>query len=62
MIETREELKEARRSLGLSITEAADLLRVRPDYLREIETGRRNMTGPITVAMEALIAGWRPDE
>ena len=61
MITTAEDLKAARQRLGLSLQQLADRLRVRRDYLRDLEFGRRPLSGPVTVAVEALLAGFQPE-
>lgn len=67
MITSGQDLKAARRRLGLSLTELAHALRLdSPDTqgakrLREIENGSRPLTGPIAVAVEAFLAGFDPD-
>lgn len=67
MIKTGQDLKDARRRLGWSLTELAHALRLEsPDAqgakrLREIENGSRPLTGPIAVAVEAFLAGFDPD-
>lgn len=62
-------LKAAREALGLGVRELADRLRLVGNgdvVIREIERGRRDITGPIAVAVELLLAiepvyreGWR---
>lgn len=68
MIETREQLKAARVQLGLSTYQLADILRLGPTTerggksVREMETGHRRISGPVSVIVEALLSGWRPPE
>jgi transcriptional regulator with XRE-family HTH domain len=57
---TGEQLYDARRRLGFSLTEMAERLRLAlPNgrtMLREMEGGRRDVSGPISVAVELMIA------
>ncbi len=62
MIETGEDLRRARHALGLSVTALAEALRVRHGYLWDIEEGRRDVTGPIAVSVEAMLAGYKPED
>lgn len=68
MIRTPHELYEARKALGWTIAEMARELRLggagdKPaQYVREMESGARPISGPISVAVEAFLAGFRPDE
>jgi hypothetical protein len=56
----------ARKRLGWSMLEMAENLRMEgpPDKLKgrihEMEIGTRNVSGPITVAVEAFLWGFRP--
>lgn len=55
--------KAAREYLGLDKTALADLLRLGSDgrgSIRRIEAGRQSVPGPYQLAVEALLAGWRP--
>lgn len=67
-IETGDDVARARRTLGLSSYELADLLRLGADTkagaakIREIEAGNRRLTGALSVAIEAILSGWRPDQ
>lgn len=47
----------------LSCSELADLLRLKGnggDTIRKWERGAPNITGPASLALEALLSGWRP--
>lgn len=67
MITTPRELKAARCEMGLSIYEFADLLRLGPTTerggksVREMESGTRRITGPVSQLTSALLSGWRPE-
>jgi len=66
MIATGQDVREAREAMGYSLYELADLLRMGSDskkgadYLRQIEGGKRQLSGVLCVALEALLSGWRP--
>lgn len=68
MIRDGNELKAARQELGWSLAELARALRLggggdKPaQYVREMENGARSISGPVTVAVEAFLAGFRPEE
>lgn len=63
---TRDEFARARAALGLSAYELGDLLalggdnKAQGDFVREIESGARECSGPIWQVVQALLAGWRP--
>lgn len=65
-IASPDELKSARHRLGWSLREMASALRLASaetkgaDRVREMEDGRRPISGPVAVAVEAFAAGWRP--
>lgn len=67
MIETPEDMHQARRSLGWSVSQMADALRLAgtpkssADYVRQMESGARSISGPVTVAVEAFLTGFRPE-
>ena len=67
MILTPEDLKAARHQLGWSLAEMAEALRMEGDpknaatRIREIEDGRRPLTGPIAVSVEAFLSGFQPE-
>ena len=60
------ELKAARKELGWSLADMADALRLAQnsgrDTIRKMESGKINVTGPITVAVEAFLAGYIPGD
>lgn len=66
-ITTPADLKSARQSLGWSLRQMARALRLASaetkgaDRVREMEDGRREISGPVTVAVEAFLTGWRPE-
>lgn len=53
------DLKNARRALGLSVGELAERLRLAmPNgrtFVREMESGKKPVTGPIQVAVELML-------
>lgn len=66
-VTTPADLKAARQELGWSLRTMARALRLAgtPDKaatrVREMEDGRREISGPVAVAVEAFLTGWRPD-
>jgi transcriptional regulator with XRE-family HTH domain len=66
-ITTPADLKAARQTLGWSLRQMARALRLAgtPDKaatrVREMETDRREISGPVCVSVEAFLSGWRPD-
>jgi hypothetical protein len=62
-----DELKIARTILGWDHAQLARALRLAgtPDKqaarVREMEAGKRDISGPVQVAIEALLSGWRPN-
>ena len=59
------EVRDARRALGLTQHELAVLLRMGGDGKRSVrrwEAGDREISGPASVAIEALLTGWRPSK
>ena len=66
MIATGQDVRQAREHMQLSLYELADLLRMGADskkgadYLRQIEGGKRRLSGPLALSLEALLSGWRP--
>jgi hypothetical protein len=60
------ELKVARQILGWDALTMAKALRLAgtPEKLearvRDMEAGKRDISGPVQVAMEAFLSGWRP--
>lgn len=66
MITTGDDLRHARERLGWSLSQLADALRMQGEAdactrLRKMEAGRRPITGPISVAVEAFSDGFRPE-
>lgn len=60
---TAEQFKKARVTLGLSQDDLAILLRLGPNGKRTVrrwETGEVPVPGPVSLAVEALLSGWRP--
>lgn len=60
------QLKEARHTLGLSISEMADMLGYQGTQARQqmddLETGRRPIRAPQRRLAEAYLAGYRPTD
>lgn len=57
------EVKTARLALGMSQRELAETLRMGLDggrAVRRWESGDRPISGPASVAIEAMLTGWRP--
>lgn len=67
MIQTGADLSAARRRLGWSVYTLAKALRLSGDRLqtgkrvREMESGAREIWGPVAVAVESFLAGFRPE-
>lgn len=67
MITTGDDLKAARESLGMSTYDLGYALRLAGDHkrvglrVREYESGRFPVSGPIAVAVEAMLAGFTPE-
>ena len=61
---TPEKLKLARNYMGYSVNEMADALRLSPanggTTIRKMEAGKINITGPISVAVDAMMKGYDP--
>jgi len=61
---TPEKLKLARNYMGYSINEMADALRLSPatggTTIRKMEAGKVRITGPIMVAVDAMLKGYDP--
>lgn len=60
---TPEQVREARKTLGLTQHELAVLLRMGTDGKRAVrrwESGDRPISGPASVVLDALLDGWRP--
>jgi hypothetical protein len=61
---TPSKLKLARVAMGYSVTEMADALRLSPDNgatsIRKMESGKVRISGPIMVAVDAMLKGYDP--
>ena len=61
---TPAKLKLARNHMGYSVNEMADALRLSPasggTTIRKMEAGKINITGPISVAVDAMLKGYDP--
>ena len=61
---TPAKLKLARVTMGYSVNEMADALRLSPanggTTVRKMEAGKINITGPISVAVDAMMKGYDP--
>jgi DNA-binding XRE family transcriptional regulator len=59
-----DKLKLARNHMGYSVNEMADALRLSPanggTTVRKMEAGKINITGPISVAVDAMLKGYDP--
>lgn len=68
IVKTPEDLMDARDQLGWSTSELGLALRLAGDrqrrgsYVRDMENGARPINGPVSLAVEALVSGWRPDD
>lgn len=63
MCMTPDQVREARQRLGLTQSQLADLLRMGDNGKRQVrrwEAGETPVSGPASVAIEALLTGWRP--
>jgi rhamnose utilization protein RhaD (predicted bifunctional aldolase and dehydrogenase) len=66
MIKTGPELKQVRQAMGWSPLELARALRLAGDAsqgekrVREMESGVREISGPVSVAVEAFLHGFTP--
>jgi transcriptional regulator with XRE-family HTH domain len=58
--------KSIRKTLGLTEAQMGRVLRLKPanafKTIQEVESGERECTGPMALALEALAAGWRPKD
>lgn len=65
MIKTADDFRWARKELGWSVNQMVDALRLSPDNggrtIRRMEAGDQPITGPISVAVEAFLAGFMSD-
>lgn len=63
---TSEEFQAARKKLGLSVNEMADALRLSPENggrkVRRFESGGVKISGPVAVAVEAMLSGFVPEQ
>jgi len=63
---TPAKLKLARNRMGYSINDMADALRLSPDNggttIRKMESGKVRISGPIMVAVDAMLKGYDPFE
>ena len=62
-ISTPESIKAARAQMGLTQRELAKALRLRDNGERQVrrwEDGDVPISGPASLAIEALLSGWRP--
>jgi hypothetical protein len=61
---TPDKLKIARHYMGYSVNEMADALRLSPGNggttIRKMEAGKIRITGPIMVAVDAMLKGYDP--
>jgi DNA-binding XRE family transcriptional regulator len=61
---TPAKLKLARNRMGYSINDMADALRLSPDNggttIRKMEAGKVRISGPIMVAVDAMLKGYDP--
>jgi DNA-binding XRE family transcriptional regulator len=61
---TPEKLKLARNYMGYSVNDMAAALRLSPENggttIRKMEAGKVNITGPISVAVDAMMKGYDP--
>lgn len=64
MIETGEHLRQVREAMGWSAADLARALRFGENHgasrILEMETGKRPISGPVAVAVEALMRGFLP--
>lgn len=59
---TPAQLKQARQSLGLSVSQLADVLNTEPRTIRRWEDGTRQPNPVAVRVMEWLLNGYRPPE
>jgi hypothetical protein len=68
MITNGVHLQQAREAMGFSHAELARALRLAggekqgEKRIREMEAGKRDISGPVTVAMEAMLRGFLPHD
>jgi transcriptional regulator with XRE-family HTH domain len=65
MIRTAQDVKDAKKKLGWSVGEIADALRLSSTSgsttVRAWMSGKREITGPAAVALEAILDGYEPE-
>jgi hypothetical protein len=65
MIITAQDVKDAKKKLGWSVGEIADALRLSETSgsttVRAWMSGKREISGPAAVALEAIVDGYRPE-
>lgn len=65
MIRTADDVKAAKKQLGMSVYEIADALRLSPTTgsttVRRWINGRTPISGPAAVALEAMLNGYEPE-
>lgn len=62
---TKEEFRNARQELGMSASQLAKTLRMgryAGRTIRRYESGESPIPGPVSVAVEAILTGFRPEE
>lgn len=62
---SKDDFKSARQELGMSASQLAKTLRMgrcADRTIRRYESGESPIPGPVSVAMEALVTGFRPEE
>lgn len=62
---TKEDFKNARQELGMSGAQLAKFLRMGQHAdrtIRRYESGACPIPGPVSVAMEAMLTGFRPED
>jgi transcriptional regulator with XRE-family HTH domain len=57
---TPEEFRAARLKVGLTQQECANVLGYTRLHITGIEAGRKTISAPLELAMQALASGWRP--
>jgi hypothetical protein len=63
-VTTKEDFRLARKELGISSVKLAEMLRMGKGSdrtIRRYESGNTPIPGPVTVALEALLSGFRPE-
>lgn len=62
---TKEDFRNARQELGVSASQLAKTLRMgkyADRTIRRYESGESPIPGPVSVAVEALLSGFRPED